>query len=141
MKIEQKLSYILIIVIVIAFASVIYLVINPVPGEKFTEFYILGPDGKAGNYPTNLSQGETGNITIGIVNHEDITTSYQLVVKLNRTILKNETFNLTNNQKKEIPFSFQSNQSGNGQKIEFYLYKLPNNQQPYRYLDLLINVS
>lgn len=141
MKIDRLVSYILIAVIVVALASVIYIIINPSPGEKYTEFYILGPDGKAGNYPTNLTVDESGNLTIGIINHEETTTSYHLVVQLNNVTLKNETFILKNGEKKEIPFTFQSNQSGNGQKLEFLLYKLPSTTKPYRNLDLLINVQ
>ena len=64
MKVDKILSYILIISIVIAVASVIYIIIDPSPGEKFTEFYILGSDGKIkGDYPTNLSVGESRNPT------------------------------------------------------------------------------
>jgi uncharacterized membrane protein len=141
MKIDKILSYILIIVILIAVSSVIYIIVNPSPGEKFTQFYILGSDGKAGNYPTNLSVGENGNLTINVINNEGSTANYQLVVNLGNETLENQSFILANEEKKEIPFIFQPKQSGNQQKLEFILYKLPNNQQPYRYLDLLINVS
>jgi uncharacterized membrane protein len=141
MKIDRIISYILTITIIIALVTVIYLIINPSTGEKFTEFYILGPEGKAGDYPTNLTLGERGDLIISIVNHEETNTRYQLVVQLNSVIIKNETFDLKNEEKKEIPFTFQVNQSGNGQKLEFLLYKLPNTLNPYRQLDLLIDVT
>ncbi len=141
MKVDKIVSYILIISLLIAIAAVIYIIVNPSPGEKFTEFYILGPDGKAGNYPVNLTVDENGNLTIGVVNHEGGPASYQLIVDFENETLNNESFNLTNGEKKEIPLTFQPKQSGNRQKIEFFLYKLPNNQQSYRYLDLLLNVS
>lgn len=141
MKIDKLISYILIAIIAVALASVVYIIFNPSSNEKFTEFYILGPDGKAGNYPTNLTVGESGDLIIGIVNQEERTTSYQLVVQVNDVYLKKETFNLKNKEKKEISFTFQLNQSGDGQKLEFILYKLPNTQQSYRYLNLLVNVT
>ncbi len=141
LKVDKIVAYILIISILVAVAAVIYIIVNPSPGEKFTEFYILGADGKAGNYPVNLTVGENSNLTIGVVNHESGSASYQLVVTLENETLTNESFNLTNGEKKEIPLTFQPKQSGNGQKLEFFLYKLPNNQQSYRYLDLLLNVS
>ncbi len=141
MKVDKILSYILIIIIVIAIASVIYIIVNPSPGEKFTQFYILGSDGKAGNYPTNLSVGENGNLTINIINNEGSTANYQLVVNIGNDTLENQSFKLANNEEKEIPFTFQPKQSGNQQKLEFQLYKLPNTQQPYRYLDLILNVN
>jgi uncharacterized membrane protein len=141
MKVDKIVSYILIISILIALSAVIYIIVNPSPSERFTEFYILGPNGTAGNYPVNLTVGENGNLSIGVVNHEGVPASYQLLVNLENQTLVNENFNLTNGEKKEIPLTFQPNQSGNGQKLEFLLYKLPNTQQPYRYLDLLLNVT
>ena len=141
MNIDRKISYILIAIIIAAFIGVIYLMINPSPSEKFTEFYILGPDGKAGNYPSNLTPGENGTVIIGVVNHENANTSYQLTVVFNNNTLKRETFSLKNSEKKEIPFSFNLNQTGNAQKLNFYLYKLPDTQNPYRSLELLVNVN
>lgn len=141
MKIDKIVSYVLLIAVVIAVAAVVYITINPSPGETFTEFYILGPDGKAGDYPTNLTVGEEGTVIIGIVNHEGNTANYEVIISLNDIVLKNETFKLVNNEEKRITFTFNSNQSGNGQKVEFLLYKLPDNQQPYRSLDLLVDVN
>ena len=115
--------------------------INPSPSERFTEFYILGADGKAGNYPTNLTIGENGTVIIGVVNHENANTSYQLNVIYDNNILTQETFNLKNNEKKEISFSFSLNKTGTGQKLNFYLYKLPDTQNPYRTLELLVDVN
>lgn len=141
MKVDKILSYILIISIVISVASVIYIIVDPSPGEKFTQFYILSSDGNAGNYPTNLSVGENGNLTINIINNEGSPANYQLVVNIGNDTLENQSFKLANKEKEEIPFTFQPKQSGNQQKLEFLLYKLPNSQQPYRYLDLIINVT
>lgn len=141
MKIDKLISYLLIISITLALVAIIFIMANPTTNEKFTEFYILGQDGKAGNYPTNLTTGENGTVTVGIVNHEGISADYKFIMQFNNVILKNETFNLKNKEKKEIPITFQLNQSGTGQKLEFLLYKLPDMQQPYRSLDLLINVD
>ena len=141
MKIDKIVSYVLVAAIIVAVAAVAYIIISPAPGERFTEFYILGPNGKAGDYPANLTVGQSANLTVGVVNHEDATTSYQLVAKLNGNVLSNQSLNLKNEEKKEIPFTVHVNQTGNGQKLEFLLYKPPNIQQPYRYVDLLINVT
>jgi uncharacterized membrane protein len=122
-----------------AFAATVYIIINPHPGEKFTEFYILGPEGKAGNFPTNLTAGQTGNLTVGIVNHEQSTVTYNLVIKLNDKQLKNENVTILNNEKKEIPFSFTAS-AGANQELDFFLYKLPDNNTVHRFLNLNVNV-
>lgn len=138
-KTERILSIILIISIILAIATTVYIIVKPKEGEKFTEFYILGPDGKASNYPTNLTTGQTGSLIIGVVNHEYATEDYLLVVKVNNNTLKNQTITLTSGQKLEIPYNFTA---ARGQKkMEFLLYKLPDNETVYRSLHLWLNVS
>lgn len=137
---ERILSIILIISIILAISTTVYIIVKPKEGEKFTEFYILGPEGKASNYPTNLTQGQTGSVIIGVVNHEYSTQNYQLVVKVNGTTLKNDTITLTNNQKMEIPFNFTAGTSG-PKKMEYLLFKLPDQENPYRSLHLWLNIS
>jgi uncharacterized membrane protein len=141
MKHDKVVSLILLILLAASIVGVIYITVNPKSGEKFTEFYILGENGKAGDYPSNLTIGETGNLTVGIVNREQNVTSYDLVVQLNGTNLYNNTFTLSKNETKEIPFNFTAETSGTNQKMQFMLYKLPNYTDVYRSLNLYINVE
>jgi uncharacterized membrane protein len=141
MKIDSLISYIIILVLIVASIGVIYIIINPSPSERFTEFYLLGSDGKAGNYPTNLTLNENGTVIIGIVNREGTPTNYQLLIKLNNNTIKQEPIKLQDKEKKEMNLTFNVNQTGNNQKLEFYLFKLPDNQNPYRFLELIINVN
>jgi uncharacterized membrane protein len=141
MNLDKRISSILIILLIIAISLTVYIVVNPNPGEKFTEFYILGPENMAGNYPTNLSVNEVGNLTIGIVNHEQSTTTYNLITTLNGITIKNESYTLQNKETRRIPFSFTATKSGNNQTLEFSLYKLPDNKTVYRSLNLILNVK
>ena len=138
-NLDKPLTIVLIIALIIAVSATVYVVVFPQPGEKFTEFYILGHNGKAGDYPTNLTAGESGNVIIGIVNHEYADTTYQLVIKNNRNILKNENITLTPNEQKEIPFQF--NLPAGNQSMKFLLYKLPDTQNVYRSLNLNVSVT
>jgi len=140
MKLDRTISLILIIILTIAVIATIYITVTPNPGEKFTEFYLLGPDGKAGDYPTNLTTNDVGSLIIGIANHEQAITTYNLVVKLNNNILLNQNIVINNNETKQIPFSFTA-PTGNNQKLDFLLYKLPSNNTPYREVYLIVNVS
>ena len=76
----KVLSVILVLSILLAVGATGYIIVKPKVGESFTEFYILGADGKASGYPTNLTSGESGNLIIGIVNHENKNATYHLVV-------------------------------------------------------------
>ena len=140
MKLDKTVSSILVILLVVAVIATVYIIVNPSPGEKFTELYILGAGDKAGNYPTNLSVNEIGNLTIGLVNHEQSTTTYNLVETLNGVTLSNQNITLSNNETKQINFSFQPTQTGNNQTLEFKLYKLPNTDTVYRSVFLYVNV-
>jgi uncharacterized membrane protein len=141
MNYDKTFSSILIILLVVAVTATIYIIVNPNPGEKFTEFYLLGVDDKAGNYPTNLSVNEVGNVTIGIVNHEQSKTDYNMVTTLNGTTISSENFTLANNETKMINYSFKATDQGNNQKLVFKLYKLPDNNTVYRTVFLNLNVQ
>lgn len=137
---DKILSVILIISIILAISTTAYIIVKPKEGEKFTEFYILGPGGKASDYPTNLTTGENAMVIIGIVNHEYANTTYNLVVKVNGTVINNQNITLLNDQKIEIPFNFTASSAGQ-KKMEFLLYKLPNNSDVYRSLHLWLEIS
>ena len=93
-KIDKALTIILVASIVIALGSLIYVIVTPKTGEKFTEFYLLGPDGNATGYPGNLSVGENGTVIVGIANHEYKTMNYTIEIWLiNQTIVYNESAN------------------------------------------------
>ena len=69
-KLDKALTVILIGAIIAAIGTLIYVISTPKVGEKFTEFYILGEEGKAEGYPKQLVVGEEGYVILGIVNHE-----------------------------------------------------------------------
>jgi len=81
-KLDKALTIILILAILISIGTLGYVITHPKPGEAFTEFYILGPDGKADNYPTNLTVGQNGTVIIGIVNHEHRNVTYYVQIWL-----------------------------------------------------------
>lgn len=139
-KTSKILSLILVISIILAISTTAYIIVKPKEGEKFTEFYILGPDGKASNYPTNLTSGEEGKVIIGIVNHENAETSYHLVVASNGSVQSEQTVKLANGEKLEIPYNFTAGDPGT-RKLEFLLYKLPDNNNIYRSLHLWLNIT
>ena len=140
-KKDKVLSIILVISIILAIFATAYVIFIPNEGEKFTEFYILGPDGKASNYPTNLTTGQTGNVTVGIVNHEYSTVNYELIIKLNNQTINDTNITLSNNETYQQAFAFTPYTYGQNQKLEFELYKLPDNSTVYRSLHLWINVG
>jgi uncharacterized membrane protein len=95
-NVDKALIVVLIAVIIIALATFVYVAITPKPVKTFTEFYLLGPDGRAVDYPENLIRGENATATIGITNHEDKTTEYTIEIWLiNQTTYYDGVTNIT----------------------------------------------
>ncbi|MBC7107283.1 MAG: DUF1616 domain-containing protein [Methanomassiliicoccales archaeon] len=90
-KIDRALNIILVISIAASLVALVYVIAVPKQGEKFTEFYILGPDGKAHNYPTNLTVGENATLIIGIANHEYREVNYAVEIWLVDSSFVNNT--------------------------------------------------
>jgi uncharacterized membrane protein len=143
-NLDKILTVILLIAIITALAATVYVMVTPKKGEEFTEFYILGPGGKAADYPTDLSAGEKGEVIVGIVNHEYENVSYLFRAEIeNRTIGK-RSFQLAHNETLEFPFVFTvtaSQDEKERKKLEFLLFKENQTEKPYRNLHLWINVQ
>jgi uncharacterized membrane protein len=85
-------TVIMIIAVMSSVIAVAYTVVVPREGERFSDFYILGPGGEAANYPKNLSANQSGQVIIGIANHEKHTVNYTVEVWLSNAT---ETNNVT----------------------------------------------
>jgi uncharacterized membrane protein len=124
---------------------VAYVVAVPKQGEKFTEFYLLGPGGKADNYPTNFHLGDTKPVIVGIADHEYRNVTYDLVVRLNDSVratqLYSEQMTLADNQTLEKHINLTPDRSGTNMMMEFLLYADGNMTAPYRELHLWVNVT
>lgn len=138
---NKIISIVLVIFIIFVISMTAYIIASPKEAEKYTEFYILGQDVMASNYPTNLTAGETGNVTVGIVNHEHSTVYYEMIIKLNKQTIGKKNITLSNNQTYSEPFTFVPSSYGQNQELEFVLYRLPDNTTVYRYLFLQIDVN
>jgi len=91
-KLDKALTIIIIISIIISLSLLIYVIIAPKTGEKFTEFYLLGQSGRADEYPKDLTVGENTSVIIGLVNHEYKTVNYTIEIWLiNQTTVENQT--------------------------------------------------
>jgi uncharacterized membrane protein len=140
-RIDRALTVILVITIIISVSVLVYVVVTPKQGEKFTEFYILGSKGKAYDYPTSVVSGQNSTVIIGIVNHEYVPVNYTMRMAIqNNTFLRRDV-RLDHNQTWESPVSYALQQPGDNQKLEFLLYKEYNFTTPYRDLHLWVNVS
>lgn len=96
---DKVLNGILVIFIIIIVVLLVYAIIVPKTGEKFTEFYLLNPERIANNYSSTLLVGENTSVIIGIINHESRIINYTIEVWL---INQTTFFNNATSQNKTI---------------------------------------
>jgi uncharacterized membrane protein len=137
---DKILTVILLFSILASIAILIYLIITPKQGERFTEFYILGEKGKAADYPTSLRVNETSKVIVGIINHEYALTNYTLQLRLDGEVLLQRDVALEHNSTWEEKVYFTPKISGDNLKLEFLLYREGNFTAPYRDLHLWVKV-
>ena len=158
-RIDKALTLMLGAAIIIAVTSLIYVIVVPKTGEKFTEFYLLNTERRADDYPTNLNVGEEASVIIGIANHEYRPITYTVEVWLiNQTIVysnstqNNETLynhawfmdsvtvllNQTSvdieaawESQWEYNYTFNINQKGKDLKLAFLLFTTPTDAPLY----------
>lgn len=143
-RLDKGLTTVLIIAIILSVLVLGYVVVVPKQGEKFTEFYILGPNGKADNYHTLFVLGDQQPVIVGVANHEYRNVTYDLVVTLNDnatvTQIYSDRLTIANNQTWEKNVDVKPDRKGSKMELQFLLYSDGNMTVPYRETHLWIDV-
>ena len=82
-QLNKALIVFLLVSVVVIIGTLGYVAARPKAGEAFTEFYVLGNEGNAENYPREVILGEKSKVILGIVNHEHKTMVYRVEVTIN----------------------------------------------------------
>jgi uncharacterized membrane protein len=139
---DKILSIVLIIAILGAVGTLVYVIATPKVGERFTEFYVLGEAGKAADYPQNLNAGDEFKVTVGIINHEQETTSYRVEVHISgEKVYEQGPVSLENGEIWEQGVNFVLTMPGESQKVEFLLFKNEAIEPSQESLHLWIDVT
>ncbi len=135
-RLDKVLSMVLLVAIVAAIGTTIYVIAVPKEGEKFTEFYIIGEKKMAADYPDRLFTGTAYPMYIGIGNHEyrNVTytiETYMAQVNFNETTnsstitrmdpLDHFTVTMPHNSTDVIPYTLTAPSTGYN-RVEFLLF-------------------
>jgi uncharacterized membrane protein len=119
-----------------------YVLVKPKNNEKFSEFYLLGTNDKAENYPEEVVFGQTISLTVGITNQEKRTTEYDIGVFEDGTkvseigpVFLEDTLNW------QEAVTIKPQKPGDAQKIEFVLYKNGNTKSNPQSLHFWLDVK
>jgi len=158
---RKALTVTLVLTLFAPIATLTYLIAKPKVGTELTEFYILGPQGKADDYPREfmlrdgkvatviygltfgISRVETeGKLTVGVVNQERQEIEYKVAITIEGEEVQEEIspFTLQPGEKWEQEVTISPTKIGPNQKVEFFLYNGVDTQ-PYRKLHLWIDVG
>jgi uncharacterized membrane protein len=109
-------------------------------GETFTEFYVLGPGGKAEGYPRRAIVGEPSQVIVGVINHEGHTARYRIQVQAGADRLASEgPFALPDGERREDRVAILLRRPAKQVKVEFALF-MEGAEGPYRSLHLWVDV-
>ena len=143
-NVDKILAVVLAISVLLSILMVVYVIVNPKQGEKFTEFYILGAGGMIHDYPIEITLGESGTVIVGISNHEYKTVNYSMDLLLDGEQLEMEEYwkviPLGHNEIMERELTFMPHMARSDMKLEFFLYNENNYTEPYKDLRLKISV-
>ncbi|MGC9050878.1 DUF1616 domain-containing protein, partial [Pyrobaculum sp.] len=138
-------------VVVVGVALAVALLLRPAVAEPFSALGLLGPEGRIGGYPTNVSAGVPIRLFIYVHNHEGVPRWYVVyikvagpggepplpsppVLKMERLLLHNETW--------VQPFSVSFNSTGRQRLVAELWAVYPNGTLSYtgRFVQLWIDV-
>jgi len=142
---ERVLTWALALALVAALVGVVAIAVNPPQTtEPYTEFYVLGPDGSASDYPENLSVDESGTVTVGVANFERQRTSYVVVARLGDRQVLDRSLTLAIEERREFPVTFTPREAGQV-SLRLALYRGDStptpSTEPYRQLRVVVNVT
>ena len=92
--VEKILTIIVISCIILIIGSVVFVSVNPISKERFTEFYLLDSRGHISRYPTTLESRDDATVSIGLSNHEQKKVDYTIEIWLiNQSTVYDESSN------------------------------------------------
>ena len=130
------LGIVLALAILATLATAVYVITVPLEGEPFTEFFILGNNRTAEDYPDNIIPGQVYPMFVGVGNHEYRTARYTIETWMLFAEFDNVTnssmvramdpadrlsITLAHNQTLIIPYNLSVNRTGYN-RVEFLLF-------------------
>jgi len=142
---DRIINVLLVVSLLSSVSAVVFAVTTPAQSDRYTEFYILNANGKAGDYPTQFYLANATPIIVGVVDREGRTVTYDLVITQNESsqikTLRSEQFTVNDSGQWEKTILLKPDAVGTNVEFKFLLYEHGNNTIPYRETHLFANVT
>lgn len=136
----------LLLVVMLAAATVALiamgvLLLGSGPGQDFTEFYVLNPDGLAENLPRTVRAGDSAALRVGMINSEGAPATYRVTVTAGDTTLESlPPVTLNDGEMRIMPVTLDLALPVGEQDVLVTLYR-DGSPQPYRQLHLRFTIT
>jgi uncharacterized membrane protein len=131
----------IVLAVVVAVLSASAIVLLPKPEETVTEFYLLGEQGQARDYPRELIVGQPTSFNVGITNREGVPLEYRVEVRNGGALLgRLGPVRVESGKALEERITIIPTAVGSSVGMDFLLYK-GNDAKPYREARLWLRVS
>ncbi|HSF81727.1 MAG TPA: DUF1616 domain-containing protein, partial [Anaerolineales bacterium] len=148
MPLDRRLFLLVATAMLFAGLAAAWVFLVPSDAEFMTEFYMLGPDGLAEDFPRRAAPDQILAITMGVTNRERAGQSYRLEVwqvdpwgEGRRELIGYEQpFTLQVGETRQWEQLFRVQWAGQDQQFEFLLFT-PGQPEPYRRLLLWMNIQ
>ena len=145
---ERWLAIIMAGALLLAGLTAAWVLLTPSDADFMTEFYILGPDGLAENFPRHATVGEPLRVTLGVTNLERSAQIYRVEVWVQdgwddtrrQQVGTVDAFGLRVGENRESWLVWQMPWEGQDQQVDFLLFT-GSGAEPYRRLRLWLDVS
>jgi uncharacterized membrane protein len=147
-NLERRIYTLVAGTLLIALLCSTWVLLVPAPDSFMTEFYILGEQGRAEDYPRQAMPGQQIAITAGVSNHERAAANYRIEVwasdrwnAAQRVLVAQQgPIELAPGQEQRLPLSWSTPALGDDQSVELLLFR-DGVAEPYRRLQLWVDVG
>ena len=136
---DRLLAAALIFSIAVLGGTSLFFLARPKVGERFTEFYVLGPARQAEGYPRDVASGEPTALIVGVGNYEHTDVEYTVEVAVSARTEQVARVRLGHGERWEGPYALTLTEPGEA-RIRLLLYR-QGDREPYRSLQLWITVK
>lgn len=144
----RRIYYFIFFALALTSLALAWTFLVPTTDQFMTEFYMLGPDGLAENFPREASVGKEIGVTLGLANYERGNHIYRVEIWAvdpwsegrRERLGMFGPYELARGDHREWPVTWQMPWAGDNQMVELLLFD-DDRQDPYRRLRLFINIE
>jgi len=125
---------------IIALIAALGIIFTPTPSQNFTEFYMLGQDGLASNFPRAVNADDPFTLRTGVINREGVAATYRMEVHEGDTVIAEAgPYDLASMEEQIVDLELTLTTPADETRLDILLFR-DRLETPYRELALWLEV-